>query len=65
MIATIAPSSSPDLAPQVLPPYRIPFPGAANMMLHFGNLDKSIRKYHASGKVSLDHKRFPGPVQSR
>lgn len=22
------------------------------MQLHFGNLDKSIRKYHASGRVS-------------
>ncbi|KAJ9116880.1 hypothetical protein QFC22_004537 [Naganishia vaughanmartiniae] len=50
-IKTIVASISLESPPTVLPKNRIPFPEALNVNLHFGNLDKSIRKYHVSGRA--------------
>ncbi|KAJ9113849.1 hypothetical protein QFC19_000042 [Naganishia cerealis] len=50
-IRSIVTPPTPEFAPSVLSSNRIPFPEAANVYLHFGNLDKSIRKYHVSGRL--------------
>ncbi|GHJ86512.1 hypothetical protein NliqN6_2914 [Naganishia liquefaciens] len=51
-ITRIMPAASAELLPRIISPNRLPFPDASNMFLHFGNLDKSMRKYHATGRLT-------------